>query len=111
MGPDAARTFATMRTDYDDAQGEGYWRTYLQLFFDRHVAGTPHRVEDLAGLTVPTLILVGDRDPFCTVEAACIAYRTIEACDLCIVPSMGHDITDAAVDATIDFLRRHDADQ
>jgi pimeloyl-ACP methyl ester carboxylesterase len=110
MGPDAARTFATMKADYDDAQGDEYWRRYLEIFFERHVAGVDERVEDLAALTVPTLILVGDRDPFCTVEAACLAYRALPSGELAVVPNTGHEITAATVGVTVDFLLRHVVD-
>ena len=52
--PPMAATFATMKADYDDAQGEGHWRTYLGLFFDRAVAPVAYAVADFAAITVPT---------------------------------------------------------
>jgi pimeloyl-ACP methyl ester carboxylesterase len=102
-----AATFATMKADYDDAQGTGHWRTYLGLFFDRAVAPVGYAVDDFAGIIAPTLILTGDRDPFCTVEAACAAYRTLQAGELGIVPDTGHDITAPIIDAMTAFLIRH----
>lgn len=104
--PPMAATFATMKADYDQAQGDGYWRDYLRLFFDRAVAPLGYSVEDLASITAPTLILAGDRDMFCSVEAACVAYRTVESGELGIVPNTGHEITTAVIDATIEFLAR-----
>src|SRR6266851_3113654 len=62
--PPMAATFATMKADYD--------------------------VDDFAAITAPTLILTGDRDMFCPVEAACAAYRTLQAGELGIVPDTGH---------------------
>jgi pimeloyl-ACP methyl ester carboxylesterase len=109
MPPPMASTFATMKADYDQAQGAGHWRTYLGLFFDRHVAPFGYAVEDLAAITVPTLILAGDRDMFCTVEAACVAYRALETGELGIVPDTGHEITSAVIDTMIGFLVRHSA--
>lgn len=105
--PPMAATFATMRADYDDAQGDGHWRRYLGLFFDRAVAPVGYTVDDLAAITVPTLILTGDRDMFCTVEAACATYRTLQAGELGIVPSTGHEITTPIIDAMTSFLARH----
>ena len=105
--PPMAATFAIMKADYDDAQGEGHWRTYLGLFFDRAVAPVAYAVADFAAITVPTLILTGDRDMFCTFEAGCTAYRTLQAGELGIVPNTGHDITPPVVDAMIAFLIRH----
>lgn len=108
MGPMAA-VFATMKADYDAAQGEGHWRTYLGLFFDRHVAPLGYTVEDLANITAPTLILTGDRDQFCTVEAACAAYRTLHTGELGILPNTGHEITPAVIDSMLGHLLRHSA--
>lgn len=107
--PEMAATFATMKADYDGAQGEGHWRTYLGQFFDRHVAALGHTIDDFAAITVPTLILTGDRDTFCTVEAACAAYRSLPAGELGIVANTGHEITSAIIDATIDFAARQTA--
>src|SRR5437763_1559016 len=84
--PPMAATFATMKADYDDAQGDGHWRKYLGLFFDRGVAPVGYAVDDFAAITAPTLILTGDRDMFCTVEAACAAYRALPAGELGIGP-------------------------
>ena len=107
MGPPMADTFATMKADYDDAQGPGHWRTYLGQFFDRSAAPFGPTVDDLANLAVPTLFLTGDRDFFCSVEAACTAYRTAPDAELGIVPNTGHEITGQVIDLTIDFLERH----
>ena len=109
--PPMAAVFAGMRADYDDAQGEGHWRTYLGLFFDRAISPLGYSVGDFAAITAPTLILTGDRDMFCPVEAACAAYRTVPTGELGVVPNSGHEITPAAIDAMIDFLLRHSADR
>ncbi len=107
--PPMAATFATMKADYDGAQGDGHWRTYLGLFFDRAIAPISYAVDDFAAITAPTLILTGDRDMFCTVEAACGAYRTLQAGQLGIVPDTGHEITAPVIDAMTAFLIRHSA--
>lgn len=108
MSPEMAETFATMKSDYDSAQGEGYWRTYLELFFDRHVAPFGSTIEDLASIVAPTLMVTGDRDMFWTVEAACVAYRTLSAGELGIVPNTGHEINAGIVGCMTDFLCRYD---
>jgi len=105
--PPMAATFATMKADYDDAQGDGHWRTYLGLFFDRAVAPVVYGVDNFAAITAPTLILTGDRDMFCTVEAACAAYRPLQAGELGIVPGTGHEITTPIIDVMTAFLIRH----
>ncbi len=57
-----------------------------------------------AAITVPALILTGDRDPFCTVEAGAAACRALPAGQLAVLPGTGHLITPAAVQATIEFF-------
>jgi pimeloyl-ACP methyl ester carboxylesterase len=52
----------------------------------------------------PTLILVGDRDPYCTVEEAVTAYRALAHGELAVLPNTAHTITPRAVEATIEFL-------
>jgi pimeloyl-ACP methyl ester carboxylesterase len=107
MGPGAAATFATMKADHDSAQGEGYWRTYLQQFFNRHTESFGHTLEDFAKVAAPTLLLTGDRDPFGSVELACTAYRTLDTGQLGIIPGAGPEISAASTTTMIDFLRTH----
>ncbi|MEU0884322.1 alpha/beta hydrolase [Lentzea sp. NPDC005914] len=104
--PPMAETFSRMRVDYDQAQGEGYWRTYLGQFFERTTTPVGYSTADLAAISAPTLILAGDRDFFCTVEAACAAYRSLTAGELAIVPDTGHDITAAVIDTMTGFLTK-----
>ena len=104
--PPMAAIFATMKADYDDAQGEGLWRSYLEQFFDRHVAPLGHTIDDFASITAPTLILTGDRDTFCSVEAACAAYRRLDDGELGVIPGTDHEISGAVIDAMIEFLSR-----
>ena len=104
--PPMAATFATMKADYDSAQGDGHWRTYLDLFFDCHPFTRLH-LRRLRAITAPTLILTGDRDHFCSVEEGVIAYRNLPAGELAILPDTAHVITTALVDTTIEFLLRH----
>jgi pimeloyl-ACP methyl ester carboxylesterase len=106
MGPPMSDTFATMQADYDDAQGSGHWRAYLGQFFGRTAAPFGHTVADLARLEVPTLVLTGDRDIFCSVEAACDVYRTAPRAELGIVPNTGHEVSDRVIDLTVDFVER-----
>ncbi len=105
--PRMAATFATMKADYDSAQGNGHWRRYLQLFFERATRSPGYTFDDYRAITTPTLILTGDRDHFCSVEEAAIAYRNLPAGELAVLPNTEHDITPTAVETTIDFLLRH----
>ncbi|MDX6645431.1 MAG: hypothetical protein QOK40_1158 [Miltoncostaeaceae bacterium] len=103
--------FALMEADHDSAQGAGHWQTVVAQTFGRISQPHGYTLEDLGAIGAPTLILVGDRDPFCTVEEGAAAYRALREGELAVLPNTGHLITEAAVQTTIAFLRRQLADQ
>jgi pimeloyl-ACP methyl ester carboxylesterase len=103
--------FELMKRDQDDGQGEGHWREYLRLSWDRCTQPPGYTHADLARITAPTLILTGDRDDFCTVEAAVGAYRQLPDGELAILPGHGHYIPPSAIQATVEFLARRLAPQ
>ena len=118
--PDAAEHFfqqnpmmnallATMKADLDDAQGPGYWRTYLQLAFFRFTRSPGYTFDDLRSIQVPTLIMAGDRDDFCTVEEGVTAYRMLREGELAFLPNQAHFISAMAAATMTDFLTRHEA--
>jgi pimeloyl-ACP methyl ester carboxylesterase len=96
--------FELMKRDQDSGQGEGHWRTYLRLAWDRSTQHPGYTYADFARIAVPTLILVGDRDDFCTVEQAVTAYRQLPEGELAVLPGHGHYIPPAAVHATLEFF-------
>jgi len=98
--------FELMKRDQDAGQGDGHWRTYLELTWERVMTFPGYTNSDLAGVTAPTLILGGDRDEFCPVEMAVAAYRRLPDGELAILPGHGHYIPPAAIEATIEFLER-----
>jgi len=98
--------FELMKRDQDDGQGEGHWREYLRLSWDRTTQPLGYTYTDLAKITVPTLILTGDRDNFCTVEQAVAAYRQLTDGELAILPGHGHYIPPAAIQTTVEFCAR-----
>jgi pimeloyl-ACP methyl ester carboxylesterase len=98
--------FELMKRDQDDGQGEGHWREYLRLSWDRCTQHPGYTFADLPRITVPTLILTGDRDDFCTVEQAVSAYRQLTDGELAILPGHGHYIPRAAIDGTVEFFAR-----
>ena len=98
--------FGLMKRDQDSGQGEGHWRTYLRLSWDRTTQHPGYTYADLTRITVPTLILVGDRDDFCTVEQAVTAYRQLPDGELAILPGHGHYIPPAAIRTTVEFFAR-----
>ncbi len=109
QAPPMRAMFDLMRVDHDAAQGDDHWRTVMECTYDRISRPHGHTAGDLAALTAPTLVLVGDRDPFCPVEDGARLYRALPAGEFAVLPGTGHLIDPAAVAATIAFLRRSTA--
>jgi pimeloyl-ACP methyl ester carboxylesterase len=105
--PELRPVFETFRADVDEAQGEGYWRTFVADTFPRLTNSPGYTFDDFGAVTAPTLILDGDRDTFCSVEDAVAAYRGLADAELAVLPNHDHFISPAAVAASIDFLTRH----
>ena len=107
QSPELRTMFELMESDHDGAQGPGHWKTVIAQTFERISQPHGYTFEDLSKITAPTLILVGDRDPFCTVEEGVIAYRSLQHGELAVLPNTGHLITPAAVQVSIEFFERH----
>jgi pimeloyl-ACP methyl ester carboxylesterase len=102
--PELRPMFELMKADHDSAQGAGHWKAVVAQTFDRITQPHGYTFEHLHAITAPALILVGDRDPFCTVEEGAAACRALPAGELAVLPDTGHLITPAAVRATIEFF-------
>jgi len=66
--------------------------------------------KDLAKISTPTLVLLGDRDQFIDVEEAVILYRMIPNSELVILPNADHSVSIGQVDTfsstVLEFLLR-----
>jgi pimeloyl-ACP methyl ester carboxylesterase len=102
-----AAMFELMESDHDGAQGPGHWKTVVAQTYERISQPHGYTFEDMGKIAAPTLILIGDRDPFCTVEEGASAYRALHDGELAVLPNTGHLITPAAVQVSIEFLERH----
>jgi len=98
--------FELMKADEDGGQGDGHWKDYLRLAFPRLTNPTGYTTEDLGAISAPTLIIVGDRDEFCSVEEGARAYRALTEGELAVVPATGHIITPPLVELMVEFLER-----
>jgi pimeloyl-ACP methyl ester carboxylesterase len=98
--------FELMKADHDSAQGAGHWKAVIAQTFDRITQPHGYTFDDLHTIIAPTLVLIGDRDPFCTVEEAAAAYHELQSGELAVLPDTGHLITPAAVRTMIDFFER-----
>jgi pimeloyl-ACP methyl ester carboxylesterase len=107
QSPEMQAMFELLKADQDGAQGEGYWREYLRNAFHRTTRSPGYTFAHLAEIAAPTLILVGDRDQFCTADEAITAYHALKHGELAVLPDTGHIISPTAIESTIEFLDRH----
>ncbi len=102
--PEMASLFQSMKADQDDGGGPGSWQTYLTSVFDRLSSWPGYSFDDLRAIDVPTLVMVGDRDPFCSVEEGVTTYRHLNQGQLAVVPDTGHVITAAKIALMREFV-------
>jgi pimeloyl-ACP methyl ester carboxylesterase len=95
-----------MQADHDAGQGPDHWKKVLAWSFDRFSQPCGYTVDDLHAITAPTLILAGDRDPFCSIDEGAAAYRALPEAEFAVLPNTATGITPAAVQATIQFFQR-----
>jgi pimeloyl-ACP methyl ester carboxylesterase len=107
QSPQMNAMFGLLKADEDGGQGEGHWAEYLRLSFHRATTPPGYTFEDLAKVSAPSLILVGDRDDFCTLEDGVAAYRKLPAGEIAVLPGTGHVVTPAKIERTIEFFDRH----
>jgi pimeloyl-ACP methyl ester carboxylesterase len=93
--------------DFEPTQGVGYLKRYYEQYFEMGTTPMAYTLEDFAKIVAPTLILVGDRDEFCSVEEGVSAYRTLQQGEFGIIPGTKHAITPLARTLALDFLLRH----
>lgn len=103
---DLQTLFELMQSDHDGAQGAGHWKVVIAQTFDRISQPHGYTAEDLHTMTVPMLLLVGDRDSFCTVEEGASLYRALPNGELAVLPQTDHLIDATAVRVAVDFLQR-----
>jgi pimeloyl-ACP methyl ester carboxylesterase len=70
-----------------------------------------YTAEDFQKIKIPTLILIGDRDPVVPVEEVVEMYRSIAGAELAILPQSDHSLPIARVELfqtiVLDFLTRY----
>jgi pimeloyl-ACP methyl ester carboxylesterase len=93
--------------DFEPTQGTGYLKRYYENCFEMWTTPMAYTLDDFRTITAPTLILVGDRDEFCSVEEGVQVYRTLPQGELGVIPGIKHAITPLVCTVTLDFLLRH----
>jgi pimeloyl-ACP methyl ester carboxylesterase len=98
-----------LRTTHEP--GPDYWKDLLKQISVMWWEPLRYNANDFERIIIPTLILVGDRDPIVPVEEAAEMYRLIPKAELAIVPNGDHSFpsTNPDIFTTLSsgFLLRH----
>jgi 3-oxoadipate enol-lactonase len=73
-------------------QGPGAWQRLLPAIVEDVASHPAVEPRDLRRVTCPTLVVVGDRDPFVPVFHAEQLYRQLPDAQLLVVPGCGHNV-------------------
>jgi pimeloyl-ACP methyl ester carboxylesterase len=96
---------------HSSVHGPTYWKKFITSLSEMWLNPEEFPGKRIQEITVPTLILQGDRDDSVPMEDALVAYRQILKGELAIIPFSNHiDIFDRgelALTAIIDFLQRN----
>ncbi len=105
---------AAARRLHGATHGDDYARVLASVFrgfADNHATELPFQPEDLRAITIPTLVLHGDRDVFFPVSIPVTMYQSLPNAELCILPSVGHwgprEAPDLFRAVLLAFLARH----
>ncbi|MDQ3793985.1 MAG: alpha/beta hydrolase [Actinomycetota bacterium] len=104
---------AYLREAHGHVYGPEYWKAYVRQIASLWLTPLHYSFEDLAAITDPVLILVGDRDGTCTAEAPEL-FRLLPDAELAVAPGSDHSFIEAKAglfDAlALNFLQRHKSD-
>ena len=87
-----------------------YWKTFMTQISKMWLTRLNYTKEDYRKITVPTLILTGDRDDFVSLDDALKMYRSIPKSELAVMPGADHYFlwskTELFTKTVVDFLQR-----
>ena len=80
-----------LRSGHTATGDPDYWRTLLRYLSTLWLTPLDYTPAQLAKISVPALVLVGDRDEFVSAELAVELYRAIPGAELGIVANTSHE--------------------
>ena len=83
---------AALARRHDPFQGEGAWRRLMPAIAAFVAGQVPPTPAELRRVEVPTLVVVGDRDPVVPVPQAVALARQLPDARLFVVPGCGHEV-------------------
>jgi pimeloyl-ACP methyl ester carboxylesterase len=91
--------------------GSGYWKTFVRQIASLWLTPLRYTSEDLAAVTDPVLVLVGDRDEGALPEEAVELFRLLPNAELAVAPASDHGFIETKADLfdelALDFLVRY----
>ncbi len=102
---------AYLREAHGHVYGPEYWKTYVKQIASLWLTPLHYTSEDLAAVTDPVLILIGDRDEGVSPEEAVELFRLLPNAELAVAPASDHSFIEAKAGLfdtlALDFLIRH----
>lgn len=96
---------------HDIHQGPGYWRQLIQQVVGNARVKPAYSLHDLRQLSLPTLLIAGEQDPFGNLEQMVTMRHAVPHSELLIVNNAGHTVHDThphiVGPVMLDFLARH----
>jgi pimeloyl-ACP methyl ester carboxylesterase len=89
---DDPRWAADLASRHDPVQGSGAWQRLLPAITSEIASQPLLTPRDLRSITVPTMVVCGDRDPFVPVDHGWGLSRQIPGARLFVVPDSGHEV-------------------
>jgi pimeloyl-ACP methyl ester carboxylesterase len=100
-----------LQEGYPDGWDRTYWKKYLTDIWPAWSTLTEHGADELQRIVAPSLVVVGDRDPFIPLHETVEFFQHLPNAELAVVPGTGHEAlsTDHAPRVSriiLDFLQR-----
>lgn len=98
-----------IRTAHAHHYGPDYWRQFLAQISELWLTLPRYSERQLASISPPTLVIMGDRDHLGGPPEAHRLFRYLPLGELAIVPDSGHEAVEKPIfwELVEDFLRRH----
>ncbi|MGA5214594.1 alpha/beta fold hydrolase [Streptomyces cinereoruber] len=101
---DDAAEAAIAARGWDRSAGEPAAGTARQI---QAIQRSGDRTAELSGITAPTLVINGDRDPLVDPSGGAATVRAIRSAQHVVIPGMGHHIPEALVAPVTTYISQH----
>lgn len=102
--------FEQIKVAHAHHYGPDYWKSFLRQISELWLTLPRYTERQLASISVPALVIMGDRDQLGGIEEANRLYRHLGAGELAIIANVGQEAVNKPLfwDAVREFLARHD---